>query len=111
MGKTHYANGKFIASNLCLILKAKDEYKDLINLEFYSIYFNKLREKIKFELADGTSKLTIRTDTFKEYNIELIPIDIQNSIIKSQNYIKLKNIKNEIKILEDNLLNELENYL
>lgn len=111
LGKTHYANGKFSASNLCLILKAKDEYKDLINLEFYSIYFNKLREKIKFELADGTSKLTIRTDTFKEYNIELIPIDIQNSIIKSQNYIKLKNIKNEIKILEDNLLNELENYL
>lgn len=34
LGRTHYVNGKFIASNLCLVLtpKNKDEYP--INLEF-----------------------------------------------------------------------------
>ena len=34
LGRTHYIKGKFIASDLCLILTPKEEYKNKVNLRF-----------------------------------------------------------------------------
>ncbi|SJZ43725.1 restriction endonuclease subunit S domain-containing protein [Treponema porcinum] len=70
-------NGKFIASNLCIILKPKnDKYK--VNLKFYKYYLESLQKQIRSDLADGTSKLTINADDLMDYYIEYILIDEQN---------------------------------
>lgn len=90
LGRTHYVNGKFIVSNLCLILTPKNKKKYPINLEFYNIYFEVIRKKLVRNLADGTSKLTINDAVLKDYYIEYIPLDIQNEYV--ENYVKKYNI-------------------
>ena len=78
LGRAHYVNGKFIASNLCLILRPKNE-KYKLNLRFYKYYFDSIRKQLRSDLADGTSKLTIDSNDLMEYYIEYIPYKDQNS--------------------------------
>lgn len=85
LGRTHYINGKFVASNLCLILTPKNVDNYPINLEFYNIYLSTIREKIVSDLADGTSKLTIGKDVLADYLIEYIPKVEQDAY--AENYI------------------------
>lgn len=75
LGRTHYVKGKFIASNLCIVLFPKTNYK--IHMPFYQHYFDSKSEQIRNDLADGTSKLTISPDEFMEYYVEYIPYDKQ----------------------------------
>ena len=82
LGRSHYVNGKFIASNLCLILESKMNEDYPINLRFYNLYLNAIRKKVVNELADGTSKLTISPKDLMEYYVEYIPIDTQNEIVE-----------------------------
>jgi type I restriction enzyme M protein len=81
LGRSHYVKGKFTASNLCLILTQKDSVKFPINLSFYNHFFNEIRKKIVNDLADGTSKLTIDRNDFKQYYIKYIDIGIQNNFV------------------------------
>ncbi len=98
LGRSHYVNGKFCASNLCLILTPKKESKRPVNLQFYNAYLNNLRKRIVSDLADGTSKLTINHTLLKDYFIEYVSIEDQNSFVESylseyfNNLKKLKNI-------------------
>lgn len=69
LGRTHYVNGKFIASNLCLVLQPKNK-KYKIDLKFYKFYFDSIRTRLRADLADGTSKLTIDPNDLMEYYIE-----------------------------------------
>lgn len=85
LGRCHYVNGKFIASNLCLLLTPKNTGLYPVNLQFYSMYFNAIRKRIVNELADGTSKLTISPDDLMDYYIEYFPIDQQNKIVEYYN--------------------------
>lgn len=80
LGRSHYVNGKFIASNLCLVLTPKNLKKYPVNMLFYSLYLNAIKQTIRNEIADGTSKLTIAVDDLSNYMIEYIPIDVQNKI-------------------------------
>ena len=80
LGRCHYINGKFIASNLCLVLTPKTPDKYPINLLFYTLYLNSIRQNVRNEIADGTSKLTIAVDDLNDYLIEYIPIKTQNQI-------------------------------
>lgn len=82
LGRTHYVNDKFVASNLCLILTPKNAETYPINLEFYNVYFEAIRKKLVRDLADGTSKLTINEAVLNDYYIEYIPIDIQNQYVR-----------------------------
>lgn len=82
LGRTHYVNGKFTASNLCYILKERVNENYPINLKFYNYYFKAIRERLVDDLADGTSKLTISDDDLNDYYIEYIPIDIQDKYEK-----------------------------
>lgn len=77
LGRCHYVNGKFTASNLCLVLTPKKNSGYPINLEFYQNYFMVARPKIVHALAEGTSKKTISSDRFKNYLIEYIPMNHQ----------------------------------
>ena len=85
LGRCHYVNGKFIASNLCLILTSRENKEYPINLQFYNMYLNAIRKKVVNELADGTSKLTISSKDLMEYYVEYYPIDVQNSMVEYYN--------------------------
>lgn len=106
LGRSHYVNGKFIASNLCLILTKKKETKYEINLEFYNIYFKAIRDQLVADLADGTSKLTISPTVLVEYFVEYIPIEVQNKYVSDHlsKYKKvLESLKEAEKVLEDEI--------
>lgn len=80
LGRCHYVKGKFIASNLCLILTPKDPKGYPVNMLFYSLYLNAIKQTVRNEIADGTSKLTISVEDLDNYMIEYIPLDMQNQI-------------------------------
>ena len=84
LGRAHYVSGKFTASNLCLVLTPRDESEYALNLEFYAQYLNAIREQVVSDLADGTSKLTIKEGDLVDYLIEYVPITNQNSFVKDQ---------------------------
>ena len=84
LGRSHYVKGKFIASNLCLVLTNKNNPKYPIDLLFYNYYFASIRKQIVSYLADGTSKLTISPEMFKDYYIDYIPYIEQQTFVKTK---------------------------
>lgn len=111
LGRSHYVNGKFTASNLCLVLTPKDKENYPINLQFYNVYFNKMRKKMVSDLADGTSKLTINKTMLEKYIIDYIPLALQNKFVdnnvKEYNK-KLNELKRTIEIAEEKINDELQ---
>ena len=99
LGRAHYVNGKFIASDLCFILTEKDKNQYPINFLFYQIVFEMLRDEIVSKTKTGTSKESINRGNFSNYEIPYFPIEFQLA-----NYEKFVNAKNIIK----NLLEESE---
>lgn len=69
LGRTHYVDGKFIASDLCFILTPKREYVGKISLPFYQFVFNGLKEDIVKQCATGTAKQAINQKNFSSYRI------------------------------------------
>lgn len=115
LGRTHYIKGKFIASDLCFILTPKDEKKYPVNLRYYFLYFNFIREKIVAELARGMAKKAINKTNFSDHLLPYIPIDQQNTSArkgmvlseKIKDVEKLANsIKNKTSILLKKMLAE-----
>lgn len=84
LGKSHYVNGKFTASNLCLVLTDKQDSKYQIDMRFYNCYFASIRKQIVSDLADGTSKLTISEEAFKNYYVEYIPYNDQIAFVQEK---------------------------
>lgn len=100
LGRCHYINGEFIASNLCLILTPQNPQQYPINMLFYSLYLNSIRKIIRNDIADGTSKLTIAENDLKNYLIEYIPITTQNKIANEYRD-KILSMRNELKLKEE----------
>jgi type I restriction enzyme S subunit len=98
LGRTHYVNGKFIASDLCFIMTPKKDFSSKIDLEFYYYYFNAIRKKIVKDIKTGTSKKAINQKKFKDYEI---------IFIEKEKQIK---IKNNLKIISklEKIINELQ---
>lgn len=88
LGRTHYVNGKFIASDLCFILTPRKEYVSKVNLRFYSFYFNTYRERIVKATATGTSKLAINRKSFSNYQIYLVDIEKQTQLLHKLDKMK-----------------------
>ena len=88
LGQAHYIDGKFIASDLCLILTEKDKTKYPINFLFYQIVFESLRDEVVSKTKTGTSKEAISQKNFSAYEIPYFSIDFQNA-----NYQRLINAK------------------
>lgn len=107
LGRCHYFKGKFIASNLCVILTPKNDVK--LHLKFFEKYFNAIRPQVVEDLADGTSKLTIDINDLKRYKIKRIDISIQENmvkeIIKTEQLIRKK--EEDLKKLKDGLLSSV----
>ena len=110
LGKSQYVNGKFIPSDLVVVLTAKENSEYQINLQFYNEYFNKIREDIVDSLASGTSKLTINRDLLAEHFIKYYPIEVQNKFVENKLEKYKKQIK-KLKELENEIEKELENII
>lgn len=108
LGKSQYVNGKFMCSNLCSVLTEKEESKYEINMKFFNMYLNQLREDIVDSLADGTSKLTLNNDALKEYYIEYVPIEIQNSFVNNYLYNRYEEQEKKLNELENELKDKME---
>lgn len=110
LGRTHYVNGKFVASNLCLILTSKNNPKYKVDMRFYKYYFDSIREQLRSDLADGTSKLTIDPGDLMEYFIEYIPYD-QQLLFYRNSILPFEQLKAETIIAESNLHSNILNLL
>jgi type I restriction enzyme S subunit len=80
LGRTHYVNGKFISSDLCFIITPKDPIKLPIDLKFYHILFNELKDEIVRNTKAGTSKEAIGLGSFGKYELPYFEIDRQIEI-------------------------------
>ena len=86
LGRTHYVDGKFIASDLCFILTPKNEKKYPLNLSFYYFVFNSIRSNLVAATKSGTSKESINQTNLKKYKLLYFDINKQDLWIE-----KLKN--------------------
>lgn len=108
LGKSQYVNGKFVASNLCLVLTPNEENKNKfpIRLLFYNWYLEAIRKQLVADLADGTSKLTIRETDLENYYIEYIPIDEQEKFVTDY-VIPFDNLLSQVNSAENSLKEKL----
>ena len=96
LGRAHYVNGKFIASDLYFILTEKDKNKYPVNFLFYQIVFEMLRDEIVSKTKTGTSKESINRGNFSNYEIPYFSIEFQLA-----NYQRFVDAKNQIQLLNE----------
>ena len=65
-------------------MTSKNDPKYPIDLEFYNCYFASIRKQIVSDLADGTSKLTISPDMFKDYYVDYVPYSDQKAFVQTK---------------------------
>lgn len=85
LGRTHYVNGKFITSDLCIILTPKDELKYPVDIKFYNIIFNTLKDDIVKNTKAGTSKEAIGLRALGDYDLPYIDYKQQRQVAKRFN--------------------------
>lgn len=116
LGRVHYVNGKFIASDLCFILTPKDSINTPVDLNLYSHIFNITKDDLVKKTATGTSKLSINKTNFGNY---LIPyFDVEKQEKYKNKLLTINNKKNKIinelnkqKIIIDNIRRSILNSL
>jgi type I restriction enzyme S subunit len=88
LGRTHYVNGKFVSSDLCFIITPKDQANLPVDLKFYHILFNELKDEIVRNTKAGTSKEAIGLGSFGKYELPYFDIDkqieIKNQFVNSE---------------------------
>lgn len=94
LGRTHYVNGKFVASDLCFILTPKDNETYPVDLRFYAQIFQFLRKELVSKTATGTSKLAINKSNFGNFKIPYFVLAEQRSI--NQKLLKISSKKLEL---------------
>jgi type I restriction enzyme S subunit len=115
LGRTHYVNGKFVSSDLCFIITPKDQENLPVDLKFYHILFNELKDEIVRNTKAGTSKEAIGLGSFGKYELPYFDIDTQIEIknrfvnseeIKSSLSTELNQQVNLVKKLRQQLLQD-----
>jgi type I restriction enzyme S subunit len=94
LGRTHYVNGKFISSDLCFIITPKDQQKLPVDLKFYHILFNELKDEIVRNTKAGTSKEAIGLGSFGKYQLPYFDIDTQIEI--KNRFVNSEEIKSDL---------------
>jgi len=110
LGRSHYVNGKFVASNLCLVITDKHNKDYPLNLKFYNCYFESIRKRLVSDLADGTSKLTIGKNDFENYYIEYIPFQRQQKFVE-QELGRIDSLKKELSVEIQKIENNMRKLL
>lgn len=103
LGRTHYVNGKFVSSDLCFIITAKDPKKFPIDLKFYHMIFNEFKNDIVNSTKAGTSKEAIGMKAFGNYKLPYFNIDKQ--IETKIQFVNMQHSKVE---LNSELTNQLD---
>lgn len=97
LGRTHYVKGKFISSDLCFIITPKDPINFPIDLKFYHILFNELKDEIVRNTKAGTSKEAIGLGNFGRYEVPYFIMatqtEIKNRFVKAEEF--KENLSNE----------------
>lgn len=94
LGRTHYVNGKFISSDLCFIITPKDQENLPVDLMFYHILFNELKDEIVRNTKAGTSKEAIGLGNFGKYRLPYFDIDTQIEI--KNRFVNTEELKSEL---------------
>ena len=94
LGRTHYVNGKFISSDLCFIITPKDLDNLPVDLKFYHILFNELKDEIVRNTKAGTSKEAIGLGSFGKYLLPYFDIDTQIEI--KNRFVKSEELKSDL---------------
>ena len=94
LGRTHYVNGKFVSSDLCFIITPKDQENLPVDLKFYHILFNELKDEIVRNTKAGTSKEAIGLGSFGKY--ELPYFDIETQIEIKNRFVNSEKIKSNL---------------
>lgn len=94
LGRTHYVNGKFVTSDLCFIITPKDQENLPVDLKFYHILFNELKNEIVRNTKAGTSKEAIGLGSFGKY--ELPYFDIETQIEIKNQFVNSEEIKSNL---------------
>ena len=98
LGRTHYVNGRFVSSDLCFIITPKDQENLPVDLKFYHILFNELKDEIVRNTKAGTSKEAIGLGSFGKYELPYFDIETQ---------IEIKNRFANSEEIKSNLTTEL----
>ena len=96
LGRTHYVNGKFISSDLCFIITAKDPIKLPIDLKFYHMIFNEFKNDIVNSTKAGTSKEAIGMKAFGNYKLPYFAINKQ--INTKVQFVNMQDSKVELNV-------------
>ncbi|WP_288372422.1 restriction endonuclease subunit S [uncultured Algoriphagus sp.] len=80
LGRTHYVNGKFIASDLCFIVTPRDPRNYPIDLKFYHLIFQAFKDEIVRNTKAGTSKEAIGLTAFGKYKLPYFDIEKQQEV-------------------------------
>ena len=105
LGKVHYVNGKFTASDLCYILTPRNPSNT--NLKYYYAYFNSRRKDIVQRLARGTNKKAINDKRLSTYKIKFPSANEQNRIGEEVEnaFNRIKKLKEDIQIENEKIFN------
>lgn len=108
LGRCHYVNGKFTASNLCLVLTLKDSFKrnEKISLKYFYNYLNAIRKEIVKKTKTGTNKKTLSENYLKKYQL-LIP-KTQNEL---NSYLQFEKELNNLEIKKRKADDEMKDFL
>ena len=104
LGKVQFFNGKFIASDLCHVLKQKSNTE--LDLYFYFYYFKKYKSLIEKVAAKGVSKRAINQTNLANLRIHTFSLEEQQRVgkIVKENLNKLDKLNQSIKTIEDETL-------
>ena len=80
LGKVQFFNGKFIASDLCHVLKQKSNTE--LDLYFYFYYFKKYKSLIEKVVAKGVSKRAINQTNLANLRIHTFSLEEQQRVGK-----------------------------
>ena len=109
LGRTHYFNGKFTASDLVYVLTPKDDFKDRIDLRFHFYFLNHFKDEIVRMTKSGTSKASINREAFSTVQVPLPPLKVQQKILSTLEEVNRKT--DEIKQLRIEQIKDINNLL
>ena len=103
LGRIHYVNGKFISSDLCFIITPKSPERIPVDLKFYHLLFDAIKEEIVRNTKAGTSKEAIGLKAFGNYKLPYFEITQQTKI--REIFIKLQE---DVRKLNSEFINQLD---
>ena len=107
-GSIFYRNGKFSVTNVCGLLKVKDEYKDLMNTNFLNYILGSVS---KDYVNYATSNPKLMSNVVEKIRVAVPPLEVQEEIVRildkfGELEAELEARKSQYEFCREKLLNE-----